>query len=254
MSSDKMPSVNHFQTKRAAHKLSRQSTSSTINPFAHIAWGQKREDARRGTFPQDHDPDLEAGNGSPISQVQTAPENFSSGALGEENDKEDGHNTKEADSPVGESSGEKHNGETVPPSHSTSNLKQRGTAKATTGQDAPAKEEPDDSGKKKPKKQSRFLRHIEPKHPFTVANQLQRTFLNSWINVLLIAAPIGIALNFTKVTPIVIFVVNFIAIIPLAAMLSFATEEIALRTGETLGGLLNATFGSVQTSLYSRDS
>jgi len=26
-------------------------------------------------------------------------------------------------------------------------------------------------------------------------------------------------------------------------MLSYATEEIALRVGETLGGLLNATFG-----------
>jgi Ca2+/H+ antiporter len=32
-------------------------------------------------------------------------------------------------------------------------------------------------------------------------------------------------------------------------MLSFATEEIALRTGETLGGLLNATFGYVHCSV-----
>lgn len=38
--------------------------------------------------------------------------------------------------------------------------------------------------------------------------------------------------------------VNFIAIIPLAGTLSYATEEIALRTGEVLGGLLNATFGN----------
>lgn len=41
-----------------------------------------------------------------------------------------------------------------------------------------------------------------------------------------------------------VFVVNFIAIIPLAAMLSYATEEIAMRTGETIGGLLNASFGN----------
>lgn len=41
-----------------------------------------------------------------------------------------------------------------------------------------------------------------------------------------------------------VFVVNFIAIIPLAGTLSYATEEIALRTGEVLGGLLNATFGN----------
>lgn len=36
---------------------------------------------------------------------------------------------------------------------------------------------------------------------------------------------------------------NFIAIVPLAAILSFGTEEIALYCGEVLGGLLNASFG-----------
>ncbi|MCJ1427239.1 hypothetical protein MMC29_005142, partial [Sticta canariensis] len=40
------------------------------------------------------------------------------------------------------------------------------------------------------------------------------------------------------------FVTNFLAIIPLAAMLSYATEKIALRTRETIGGLLNASFGN----------
>lgn len=78
---------------------------------------------------------------------------------------------------------------------------------------------------------------------FTTGNQLRRTLLNSWINVLLIMAPVGIAVNYANVQPVAVFVINFIAIIPLAAMLSYATEEIAIRTGETLGGLLNATFG-----------
>ncbi|KAJ5762166.1 uncharacterized protein N7511_005548 [Penicillium nucicola] len=79
---------------------------------------------------------------------------------------------------------------------------------------------------------------------FTFASQLRATILNSWINVLLVAAPVGIALYAVDANPIAVFVVNFIAIIPLAAMLSFATEEIALRTGETIGGLLNASFGN----------
>ncbi|KAJ5779125.1 Sodium/calcium exchanger membrane region [Penicillium paradoxum] len=99
---------------------------------------------------------------------------------------------------------------------------------------------------------------------FTLASQLRATILNSWINVLLVAAPVGIALYAVKANPIAVFVVNFIAIMyafspsatvenvmvnlvynsPLAAMLSFATEEIALRTGETIGGLLNASFGN----------
>ncbi|KAJ5934432.1 vacuolar calcium ion transporter [Penicillium verhagenii] len=84
-----------------------------------------------------------------------------------------------------------------------------------------------------------------PKPPkFTLASQLRATIFNSWINVLFFAAPAGIGLYAANANPVAIFVVNFIAIIPLAAMLSFATEEIALRTGETIGGLLNATFGN----------
>ena len=79
---------------------------------------------------------------------------------------------------------------------------------------------------------------------FTVASQIRATVFNSWINVLIIAAPVGIALHVVNSNPIAIFVVNFIAIIPLAAMLSYATEEIAMRTGETIGGLLNASFGN----------
>ncbi|PHH68562.1 hypothetical protein CDD82_474 [Ophiocordyceps australis] len=105
----------------------------------------------------------------------------------------------------------------------------------------------DDGGQAKKKRQDKngLIRHVEPKTPFTVANQIQRTVLNSWINILIIAAPVGIAINYVdSVNRIAVFVVNFIAIVPLAAMLGFATEEIALRTGETLGGLLNATFGN----------
>ena len=82
-----------------------------------------------------------------------------------------------------------------------------------------------------------------PRPKFTFMGQLRATLFNSWINILLIMVPVGIAVNYAHVDPIGIFVINFIAIVPLAAMLSFATEEIALRTGETIGGLLNATFG-----------
>jgi hypothetical protein len=96
------------------------------------------------------------------------------------------------------------------------------------------------------KRENRLFKSIIPKEPFTTRNQIRRTFFNSWINILLIFAPVGVALNYvSSVNRVAVFVVNFIAIIPLAAMLSFATEEIALRTGETLGGLLNATFGYV---------
>ena len=93
-----------------------------------------------------------------------------------------------------------------------------------------AEESDDDNGKNKKK--------------FTAWSQLHATLFNSWINVLLIASPVGIAVYYAHVNPVAVFVINFIAIIPLAAMLSYATEEIALRVGEVLGGLLNASFGN----------
>jgi len=52
-------------------------------------------------------------------------------------------------------------------------------------------------------------------------------------------------MHFINVSPVAVFVVNFFAIIPLAAMLSYATEEIALQISKTLSGLLNATFRCV---------
>ncbi|KAK6521921.1 hypothetical protein TWF506_002122 [Arthrobotrys conoides] len=78
----------------------------------------------------------------------------------------------------------------------------------------------------------------------TILGQLKAALFSSYVNILLVFVPVGIALHFTSVSPIVVFVMNFLAIIPLAGTLSFGTEEIALRTGETLGGLLNASFGN----------
>ncbi|KAH0271807.1 Calcium/proton exchanger, partial [Aureobasidium melanogenum] len=78
----------------------------------------------------------------------------------------------------------------------------------------------------------------------SVVSQLKATLLGSWVNVLLVCVPVGFALRYAHSNGIAIFVVNFVAIIPLAAMLSFATEELAMYVGETLGGLLNASFGN----------
>jgi Ca2+:H+ antiporter len=42
-----------------------------------------------------------------------------------------------------------------------------------------------------------------------------------------------------------LFVLSVLAIIPLAALLSHATEAVAVKTGDTIGGLLNATLGNL---------
>ena len=42
-----------------------------------------------------------------------------------------------------------------------------------------------------------------------------------------------------------LFVLSVLAIVPLAALLSHATESVAARTGDTVGGLLNSTLGNL---------
>ena len=42
-----------------------------------------------------------------------------------------------------------------------------------------------------------------------------------------------------------LFVLSVLAIVPLAALLSHATESVAAKTGDTIGGLLNATLGNL---------
>lgn len=40
---------------------------------------------------------------------------------------------------------------------------------------------------------------------------------------------------------------NFLALVPLALLLGEVTEDLALRFGDVIGGLLNATFGKQES-------
>jgi len=77
-------------------------------------------------------------------------------------------------------------------------------------------------------------------------------FLTSFVNALkstpisalLIFVPLGIAAEYAHWKNEVVFAFNFLAIIPLAKLLAVSTEELSIRTGPAIGGLLNATFGN----------
>lgn len=77
-----------------------------------------------------------------------------------------------------------------------------------------------------------------------VLNITKATLYSSPVNILLFFVPLGILSGILEWSAATVFTLNFFAIIPLAAVLSFATEEISVRMGEALGGLLNATFGN----------
>ena len=70
-------------------------------------------------------------------------------------------------------------------------------------------------------------------------------FLRSPINWLFIFIPITVVLEHVgHVRAPVLFFMAAVAIIPIAALIVSATEQIATRTGDAVGGLLNATFGN----------
>lgn len=68
--------------------------------------------------------------------------------------------------------------------------------------------------------------------------------LASWINTLLVFVPAGIAVQVAGVSPTIVFAMNAIAIVPLAGLLSYATESVASEMGDTIGALMNITFGN----------
>lgn len=64
------------------------------------------------------------------------------------------------------------------------------------------------------------------------------------MDILLVFIPITIVLNYLGAGSTVLFVCSLLAILPLAAKMGEATEELAKMYGGHIGGLLNATFGN----------
>ncbi|BAY59959.1 calcium/cation antiporter [Calothrix brevissima NIES-22] len=62
--------------------------------------------------------------------------------------------------------------------------------------------------------------------------------------VLLLFIPVSLAAHYLEWGELVVFITAGLAILPLAAWMGTATEEIAVVVGPSLGGLLNATFGN----------
>lgn len=78
----------------------------------------------------------------------------------------------------------------------------------------------------------------------SVLRVFMMTLKSSPVNYLLVFVPLGILAEYLKWSANAVFWLNFLAIVPLASLLAFATEELSENVGQTIGGLLNATFGN----------
>ena len=66
----------------------------------------------------------------------------------------------------------------------------------------------------------------------------------SWRAILLLAVPVSVVLAWLHQSPVLVFIVSCLGVLPLAGYMGEATEHLAAKTGPTIGGLLNATFGN----------
>ncbi len=80
--------------------------------------------------------------------------------------------------------------------------------------------------------------HLEPRQPRAGLGRIP------WSLLLLLAIPVSVVLRWQQGSPLLIFLAACVAMLPLAGVMGEATEQLAERTGPTVGGLLNATFGN----------
>lgn len=117
-----------------------------------------------------------------------------------------------------------------PPAPPPNNTKEEGSQSAAITSEKPSWPQRAKAGSK------RFVNHTKD------------AIFHSWLNVLLIFVPVGIAVAYAPLPesskPTIVFAMNAVAIIPLAGLLAHATESVASRMGDTWASLLNVTFGN----------
>lgn len=75
-------------------------------------------------------------------------------------------------------------------------------------------------------------------------NMLRRVRKLLNLNLLLVFAPLGFLASAYHWAPVAVFALNFLAIIPLSALISDASDTLSERWGGLAGGLVNASLGN----------
>lgn len=98
-------------------------------------------------------------------------------------------------------------------------------------------------------KNSRIRILFTPTHEIgprpTYRESFKAALFYSYLNLLLLFIPVSWGMHYANQSSTLVFAFSCLAIIPLAALLGLGTEQIALRTSQSVGGLLNATLGNV---------
>ncbi|KAF8154734.1 Sodium/calcium exchanger protein-domain-containing protein [Crassisporium funariophilum] len=96
---------------------------------------------------------------------------------------------------------------------------------------------------------ARIRAMFTPRHPIgprpTYYQSLMATIRYTPLNFCLVFIPISWAFHFSGQSATLVFIFSGLGIVPLAALLGLGTEQIALKTSQSIGGLLNASLGNL---------
>src|SRR2546430_1536406 len=81
--------------------------------------------------------------------------------------------------------------------------------------------------------------------PFNMKKLLEEIRHNPMLWLLVFVPVVLVAQKLRPEAHTLLFVLSVLAIVPLAGLLSHATESVAAKTGDAIGGLLNATLGNL---------
>ncbi|KAJ4000474.1 Sodium/calcium exchanger protein-domain-containing protein [Lentinula boryana] len=85
-----------------------------------------------------------------------------------------------------------------------------------------------------------FKAEGEPSH----LDSVKFFVFGSWLNILLVFVPLSIIAHNLDWDAALRFSFSFLSIVPLASLLGTATDQMSTKLGQTLAGLLNASFGN----------
>ena len=88
-------------------------------------------------------------------------------------------------------------------------------------------------------------------HPYYFLYGAQVLLRSGPLNILLIATPLAFISKYCGFSDSITFIFALLSIAPFAERLGFVTEQISFHTSETIGGLLNATFGNATELIIS---
>lgn len=90
-----------------------------------------------------------------------------------------------------------------------------------------------------------------PEKIYSFASGAKELLLGGPLNLLLVCTPFAFISYWAKWPLPVTFVLSLLSIAPFAERLGYVTEQLAIHTNDTIGGLLNATFGNATELIIS---